>query len=145
MLDRKWYQASKPEMEFHIINLLYAALHRQKRRHFHAKTTAHWRSIYGTGHIPLCGIFYMYSVSLGKALTTAAEQPFLYTNSLLGYQWRQPQKWRQHLKWIYPKRIPPKKDLSEVKRTSKWRHTLRLHYDRCCTSSYLAISAWWTL
>ena len=26
MLNRKWYQASKPEMEFHMINMMYAAL-----------------------------------------------------------------------------------------------------------------------
>ena len=26
MLNRKWYQASKPEMEFHMINIIYAAL-----------------------------------------------------------------------------------------------------------------------
>ena len=26
MLNRKWYQVSKPEMEFHIINIMYAAL-----------------------------------------------------------------------------------------------------------------------
>ena len=26
MLNRKWYQASKPEMEFHMINMLYAVL-----------------------------------------------------------------------------------------------------------------------
>ena len=28
MLNRKWYQASKPEMEFNIINIIYAALPR---------------------------------------------------------------------------------------------------------------------
>ena len=44
--------------------------HKQKRRHFHAKTTSaklyiyvgvgsvHWRSTHGAGHIPLCGIFF---------------------------------------------------------------------------------------
>ena len=26
MLNRKWYQVSKPEMEFHMINIIYAAL-----------------------------------------------------------------------------------------------------------------------
>ena len=45
-------------------------MHKQKRRHFHAKTTVHWRSTHGARHIPLkilrfrsaiyrlCGHFY---------------------------------------------------------------------------------------
>ena len=33
-------------------------MHKQKRRHFHAKMTVHWRSTYGAGHIPLCDIFH---------------------------------------------------------------------------------------
>ena len=31
MLNRKWYQASKPEMEFHMINITYAALHMREQ------------------------------------------------------------------------------------------------------------------
>ena len=27
-------------------------MHKQKRRHFHAKTTVHWRSTHGAGNIP---------------------------------------------------------------------------------------------
>ena len=34
--------------------------HKQKRWHFHAKTTVHWRSTHGAGHFPLCGIFYIF-------------------------------------------------------------------------------------
>ena len=33
---------------------------KQKRQHFHAKMTVHWQSTHGTGHIPLCGIFFCY-------------------------------------------------------------------------------------
>ena len=57
MLNRKWYQASKPEMEFHMINMMYRhcpCAHGQKRRDFHAKTTVNWRSTHGAGHIPQC-------------------------------------------------------------------------------------------
>ena len=43
ILDRKCYQVSKPEMELHMINIIYAALpmhaKTEKRQHFHAKTT----------------------------------------------------------------------------------------------------------
>ena len=31
--------------------------HKQKRRHFHAKTTVHWQSTHSARHIPLCSIF----------------------------------------------------------------------------------------
>ena len=44
-------------------------MHKQKRQHYHAKTTVHWRSTHGAGHI-------LYSVSLDDALTTAAVRPF---------------------------------------------------------------------
>ena len=63
--NREWNQASKPEMEFHIINIIYAALslHAQtEKRHFHAKTTDHWRSTHVAGYsardseISLCHI-----------------------------------------------------------------------------------------
>ena len=30
MLNRKWYQASKPEMEFHMIDMMYVALPKDK-------------------------------------------------------------------------------------------------------------------
>ena len=33
--------------------------YKQKRWHFRAKTTVHWWSTHGAGHIPLCGIFYV--------------------------------------------------------------------------------------
>ena len=32
MLNRKWYQASKPEMEFHMINIIYATLPMYEQR-----------------------------------------------------------------------------------------------------------------
>ena len=41
---------------FNSDNIIYAALshtHKQKRRHFHTKTTVHWQSTHGAGHIPL--------------------------------------------------------------------------------------------
>merc|ERR1712074_437970 len=42
-VNRKCYQVLKPEIEFHMMNEIYAALrictHIQKRRHFYAKTT----------------------------------------------------------------------------------------------------------
>ena len=42
-IHRKCYQVLKPEIEFHILNEIYAALrirtHIQKRQHFYAKTT----------------------------------------------------------------------------------------------------------
>ena len=42
-VNRKCYQVLKPEIEFHMMNKIYAALrmctHIQKRRHFYAKTT----------------------------------------------------------------------------------------------------------
>ena len=31
MINRKWYQASEPEMEFHMINMIYAALSMRAR------------------------------------------------------------------------------------------------------------------
>ena len=44
ILNRKCYQVSKPEMELHMINMIYAALpmrkvNKQKRQNFHTKTT----------------------------------------------------------------------------------------------------------
>ena len=33
------YQVSKPEKELHMINIIYAALPKQKKRHLYAKTT----------------------------------------------------------------------------------------------------------
>ena len=70
--NREWNQASKPEIEFHIINIIYAALslHTQtEKRHFHAKTTVHWWSTHVAGysardseislcHIPLLRSFF---------------------------------------------------------------------------------------
>ena len=53
MLNRKGYQASKPKMECHMINMMYAALP-MKRRHLHAKTTVYWWSPHTVGHIPHC-------------------------------------------------------------------------------------------
>ena len=61
MLSRKWYQASKLEMEFHMIDILYAALS------IHAQTEETTLSCkddctltkHGAGHIPLCGIFHL--------------------------------------------------------------------------------------
>ena len=40
-VNRKCYQVLKPEIEFHMMNEIYAALRMrtQKRRHFYAKTT----------------------------------------------------------------------------------------------------------
>ena len=42
-VNRKCYQVLKPEIEFHMMNEIYAALrmctHIQKRQHFYAKTT----------------------------------------------------------------------------------------------------------
>ena len=35
----------------------------RKKQHFHAKTTVHWRSTHGAGHIRLCGIFLFLSWS----------------------------------------------------------------------------------
>ena len=57
MLTRKWYQASKPEMEFNIINMIMRhcpGTHRQEIQHFNAKTTVYWRSTHGAEHIPHC-------------------------------------------------------------------------------------------
>ena len=55
MLNRKWYQASKPEMEFNKRHC--PRRYKQKRRHFHAQTTVHWWSPHGAGHILFCGSF----------------------------------------------------------------------------------------
>ena len=48
-------------MEFHMINITYTrhctCAHKQKRQHFHVKTTVHWWSRHCAGHISLCGIF----------------------------------------------------------------------------------------
>ena len=61
MFNRKWYQASKPEMEFHMINITYVALHmhaQTEKTTFSCKDdctltkrTRRWT------YIPLCGIF----------------------------------------------------------------------------------------
>ena len=71
MSNRICYQMSKPKMEFHLIDIIYAALSMRTQTE---KTTfsckddftyilewskghVHWRSTHGTGHIPLCSIF----------------------------------------------------------------------------------------
>ena len=77
MLNRKWYQASKPEMEFHMMNTMYAALpmHAQtEKMTFSCKDDytlkkSSWCWTYSA----LQYLFYLYSVSLGDALTTAKE------------------------------------------------------------------------
>ena len=76
MLNRKWYQASKPEMLFHIINIMYAAMPMRakiEKTTFSCKddctlTKRTWRWTYSA----LQYLFYLYSVSLGDALTTDA-------------------------------------------------------------------------
>ena len=43
-----------------MINIIYAncpCVHKQKRQHFHAKTTVNRQSRHVAGHIPFCGIF----------------------------------------------------------------------------------------
>ena len=55
-VNRKCYQVLKPEIEFHMMNEIYAALrmrtHIQKRRHFYAKTT--------NAYIHMKGLFQLY-------------------------------------------------------------------------------------
>ena len=80
MLNRKSYQVSKPEMEFHMINIIYAALPMRAQTE---KTTFSCKDDYtlkkhtwGWTYSALQYLFYLYSVSLGDALTTAAVRPF---------------------------------------------------------------------
>ena len=78
-------------MEFHMINMTYAALHMraktEKIKHFHAKMTVHWRSTHGAGHIPLCGIFnYMFgtqNVSMGQKDFTITSQETNHMDSFI--------------------------------------------------------------
>ena len=80
MLSWKWYQVSKLEMEFYMINMMYAALPMRtqtenitfscKDNSTLRKHTWHWT------YLPLRYFFYLYSVSLGDALTTVAVRPF---------------------------------------------------------------------
>ena len=80
MLNRKSYQVSKPEMEFHIINIIYAELSMRAQSE---KTTFSCKDDYtlrkytwGWTYSALQYLLYLYSVSLGDALTTAAVRPF---------------------------------------------------------------------
>ena len=80
MLNRKSYQVSKPEMDFHMINIIYAALPMRAQTE---KTTFSCKDDYtfkkqtwGWTYSALQYLFYLYSVSLGDALTTAAVRPF---------------------------------------------------------------------
>ena len=56
MVNRIWYQASKPEMEFNILNMIYAALprHAQTEKTTNLKTTVYWGSTHGAEYIPHC-------------------------------------------------------------------------------------------
>ena len=67
MLNRKWYQASRPEMEFHMINMMNALTNRKDNCTL-TKHTRRWTYS--------AVFFYLYSVSLGDALTTDAVRPF---------------------------------------------------------------------
>ena len=69
-------------MEFHMINIIYAALPMRAQTE---KTTFSRKDDYtlkkhtwGWTYSGLQYLFYVYSVSLGDALTTAAVRPFLY-------------------------------------------------------------------
>ena len=80
MLNRKSYQVSKPEMEFHMINIINAALPMRTQTE---KTTFSCKDDYtlkkytwGWTYSGLQYLFYLCSVSLGDALTTAAVWPF---------------------------------------------------------------------
>ena len=53
MLNQKWYQASKPEMEFHMINIMYSAWPMRAQTE---KTTFSWRLYIDEAHMAL-GIF----------------------------------------------------------------------------------------
>ena len=76
IFNRKCYQVSKPEMELHMINIIYAAstMHaKTEKTTFSCKDNqcktfwsgvkglVHCRSTCGAGHIPLCGIFSLHA------------------------------------------------------------------------------------
>ena len=77
MLNQKWYQASKPEMEFHMINIKHAALPMRAQREKTTFKCKDDRTHTALDIFWLAVFFCKYSVSLGDALSTAAVRPFL--------------------------------------------------------------------